>query len=206
MRTLHRFLVAVPIAALAATLWAAPLIAGPYSRLQVLVPGESPAPGTPSGKTGTPRAQTEGVPFNVTVRACDSNWNLVTSVTNLIQISSSDNSATLPADAALSGGTRTFAVTFNAAPGPFTVFAHDQNDNTVPDGASAAVTSIVLQSFAFSNISQKNQYAGQPMTITITARGPGGVLVSGYDGPVRFREITSLGEGRILPDSVNMSS
>jgi hypothetical protein len=145
------------------------------------------------------------VPFAITVRACDASWNLVTSVTNVIGILSTDGSATLPPDAALASGSRSFTVTLNAA-GSFTVFAHDQSDNTIPDGASAPVTTIVLQSFAFSSISQKNQNAGQPMSITITARGPGGVLVSGYDGPVRLREITSLGEGRIAPDSVNLSS
>ncbi len=58
----------------AATLAAAPALPGPahaagYTRLQVLLPGESPAPGTSSGKTGTPRAQTAGVPFTVTVRS-----------------------------------------------------------------------------------------------------------------------------------------
>ena len=35
--------------------------------LQVLLPGESAAPGTGSGKTGTPTAQVAGVPFTVTV-------------------------------------------------------------------------------------------------------------------------------------------
>src|SRR5262245_65732571 len=69
--------------------------AGPYSRLQVLLPGESPAPGTGSGKTGTPRAQVVGVPFDITVRATDNTWNLVTTVTNAMQITSSDASATL---------------------------------------------------------------------------------------------------------------
>jgi hypothetical protein len=205
VRRIHRFTSAVLIAALAGPLWAAaPAFAAPYTRLQVLLPGESPAPGTPSGKSGTARAQTVGVPFAITVRACDASWNLVTSVTNVIEILSTDGSATLPPDAALASGSRSFTVTLNAA-GSFTVFAHDQSDNTIPDGASAPVTTIVLQSFAFSSISQKNQNAGQPMTITVTARGPGGVLVSGYDGPVRFREITSLGEGRIAPDSVNLS-
>ena len=205
MRTIHRFTSAVLMAALAGTLWAVPAQAGPYSRLQVLLPGETAAPGTASGKTGTPRAQTEGVPFTLTVRACDSGWNLVTSVSDVIQILASDGSATLPPDAALSGGTRSFAVTFNAG-GTFTVFAHDQDDSTIPDGASAPVTAIVLQSFAFSQINQKNQYAGQPMTITLTARGPGGVLVSGYDGPVRIKENTSFGDGRVSPDSVDLAS
>src|SRR5262245_5250458 len=68
------------------TLGATAAHAGPYSRLQVLVPGETAAPGTPTGKTGSPLAQTVGVPFSITVRATDSNWNLVPSVTNQVQI------------------------------------------------------------------------------------------------------------------------
>ncbi len=205
MRTIHRFSSVLGAATIAVMMWTAPAPAATYTRLQVLLPGESPAPGTGSGKTGTPRAQTEGVPFNVTVRACDASWNLVASVSNVIEILSSDGSATLPPDAALSAGTRSFSVTLNAA-GSFTVFAHDQSDNTVPDGASSPVTSIVLRSFTFSAINQKNQNAGQPMTITVTARDPSGAPVTGYDGPVRFREITSLGEGRASPDSVTMSA
>ena len=41
--------------------------AGPYTQLQVLLPGETEAPGTISGKTGTPQAQTVGVPFTFRV-------------------------------------------------------------------------------------------------------------------------------------------
>ena len=59
-------------------------LAGPYSRLQVLLPGESAAPGTTTGKTGTPNRQTANVPFTVTVRACDSGWNLVPTTTNAV--------------------------------------------------------------------------------------------------------------------------
>src|SRR5262249_26858371 len=112
--------------------------AGPYSRLQVLLPGESAAPGTPTGKSGTPNRQTAGVPFTVTVRACDAGWNLVTTVTDAIAITSSDVSATLPPSAQLVGGAGSFQVTFNAA-GTFTVLAHDQTDTTIPDGTSASV-------------------------------------------------------------------
>src|SRR5262249_31765939 len=113
-------------------LWAAvtcdaPAFAGPYSRLLVLLPGETAAPGTSSGKTGTPTAQTVGVPFSVTVRACDNTWTTVTSVTDQIQILSSDASATLPPSSLLSAGVGTFQVTFNAA-GTFHVFAHDLTD------------------------------------------------------------------------------
>jgi hypothetical protein len=179
-------------------------LAGPYTRLQVLLPGESPAPGTSTGKTGTPRAQTSGVPFSVTIRACDDTWSTVATVTNVIALLSSDASATLPAPAQLVNGQATYQVTFNAG-GTFTLFAHDQTDGTIPDGTSAAVASLVLQGFEFSRITQKNQYAGTPMTVSLDARDPNGNLVSGFSGTVRLREITSYGDGRVSPEAVTLS-
>src|SRR6185503_282495 len=125
--------VATPLVLALATYGTA--VAGPFTRLQVLLPGETAAPGTPSGKSGSPRNQTVGVPFSVTVRACDNTWNLVNTGTDVIAILASDASATLPAPSALSSGTATFTVTLNAA-GNFTIFAHDQTDQTIPDGAS----------------------------------------------------------------------
>jgi hypothetical protein len=177
---------------------------GAFTRLQVLLPGEAAAPGTGSGKTGTPRAQTEGVPFNVTVRACDGQWNTVPSVTDVVSLMSSDASATLPASVALQAGTRTFSVTFHAG-GTFTIFAHDESDPTIPDGASAQVVSLVIQGFAFSGISQKNQNAGQPLTMTLRAVDASGNTVSGYSGTVKLKEVTSYGDGRVSPESVTLS-
>ena len=186
-------------------LWATSAVAGPYSRLQTLLPGETAAPGTPSGKTGTPTAQTVGVAFNVTVRACDNTWTTVTSVTNAIQILSSDASATLPAPAQLVAGVRTFSVTFNAG-GTFTVFSHDQTDGTIPDGASSSVSALVLQGFVFSTINQKNQYADQSMGITVRAVNPSGQTVTGFSGQVHLKEITSYGDGRTSPEYVTLSA
>ncbi len=185
-------------------LWAVTAFAGPYTRLQVLLPGESAAPGSPTGKTGTPSAQTAGVPFTITVRACDSGWSTVVTVTNAIQILASDASATLPSPAQLVAGTASFQVTFNAG-GTFTVFAHDQTDGTIPDGASSPVTSLVLQGFVFSTINQKNQYAGVPMTVTVRAVNPNGQTVTGYNGQIHLKEITSYGDGRITPEYVTLS-
>ena len=70
------------------------------------MPGETAAPGTATGKTGTPSARTAGTAFNVTVNAVDANWNLVSSVTDTVGITSSDANATLPANIALAAGTR----------------------------------------------------------------------------------------------------
>ncbi len=169
---------------------------GSYSRLQVLLPGETAAPGTGSGKSGSPRAQVAGVPFNVTVNACDNTWAAVTTVTNSIQITSSDASATLPGPAQLNAGTRTFTVTMNAA-GSFNVQARDLTDNTIPNATSALAAVQVLASFTFDTISQKHKYAGQDDATTLTARDPNGNVVTGYTGPVGLREITSYGDGRV---------
>ncbi len=184
---------------------ATPAFAGPFRRLQVLLPGESAAPGTPSGKTGSPTPQTEGVPFSFTVRACDDTWTTVTSVTDQIEIQSSDASATLPAPAFMSAGAATFQVTFNAA-GTFQLLAHDRTDGTIPDGASSNVQSLVLQSFQFATISQKHKYAGVADGTTITAIGPSGQTVSGFNGQVHLKEITSFGDGRITPEWVTFSN
>ncbi|MDH5627003.1 MAG: hypothetical protein OEY69_01780, partial [Candidatus Krumholzibacteria bacterium] len=74
-----------------------------YTNLQVILPGESPAPGTGTGKSGAPVSQTVGVPFTVTVRACDASWNLVTSITNSVSLTSTDASASLPSAFSLAG-------------------------------------------------------------------------------------------------------
>jgi hypothetical protein len=110
---------------------------GPFVKLQVLVPGESAAPGTASGKTGAPSTQTAGVPFNATVNAVDANWN-VTSSTHVVAITSGDPAAILPANAALVAGTRAFAVTLRSV-GSWTVTARDVTDAGKTASTSAAI-------------------------------------------------------------------
>src|SRR5205823_4010484 len=88
--------------------------AGAFSKLQLLMPGETASPGSATGKTGAPSAQTAGSSFTVTVNAVDANWNPVTS-TDTIAITSTDANAALPANAALVAGTKTFSVTAKTA-------------------------------------------------------------------------------------------
>jgi hypothetical protein len=110
-----------------------------FTKLQVLLPGESAAPGTATGKTGTPDPQLVGIPIPVTVNAVDANWNQATSASDTIHITSSDGTATLPADAPLSGGTATFQVILNTA-GTATVTASDVDDPAKTPNTSASVT------------------------------------------------------------------
>src|SRR5205814_2058083 len=107
--------------------------------LQILLPGETAAPGSSTGKTGTPTAQTAGTPFIAAVNAVDANWNTVTTVTDTVGITSSDANASLPANAALAAGTQTFSVTLKTA-GSQTVTATDVTDGTKTANTSSAMT------------------------------------------------------------------
>jgi hypothetical protein len=179
--------------------------AASYSQLQILVPGETAAPGTDTGKTGFPITQTVGVPFTISIRACDVSWFTDTTVTNIIEVTSFDESATLPEPVALVDGEINLSVTFNSV-GTFRFSARDQSDPTIPVATSSEIPSIALQGFEFSRINQKNQYAGEPMSITVRAVDPSGQPVTNFSGEVRLREITSYGEGRIEPNQIYLTA
>ncbi len=177
----------------------------PYYRLQVLVPGESPAPGTDGGKTGTPQPQTAGVPFQVLVRACDSSWRLRDNVNHVMQLSSTDSSAELPAPTALCNGEVTLAVTLNSE-GDFTVTARDITDYEHIEGVSSLITvrqSGVLGGFSFSGIDE-DLTAGVPLRVTVNAVEPGGEIYTDFSGEVKLRQITSYGYGRIEPEEIDL--
>ena len=111
---------------------------GSFAKLQLLMPGETAAPNTPTGKTGTPTAQTAGTSYTVTVNAVDANWNVV-STNDTVAITSSDSNAALPANAALSAGSKTFTVT-NRTVGIWTVTASDMTHSTVAANTSPSFT------------------------------------------------------------------
>jgi hypothetical protein len=171
--------------------------------MQVLLPGEAAAPGTLTGKTGAPDAQTVGVPFNVTIRACDDDWYTVTGISDAVEWDATDQSADLPATAAMNGGQLSATLTLHAA-GSFTISGQDLSDPTIATAFSANVVAVVLAGFQFADINQKHHTAGEPFTIEITAVDPAGNPVAGYSGPVNLQEFTSYGLGRMSPEVVTL--
>jgi hypothetical protein len=113
------------------------------SQLQVLLAGESNAPYTPTGKTGTPTPSslsTNGGYVTATINAVDSNFNTNNGVPDTIHVTSSaDPDDVLPADAALVNGTLTEQVRFNAT-GSYTITATDITTTNVPPATSSSVT------------------------------------------------------------------
>jgi hypothetical protein len=115
-------------------------VAGAFVKLQLLLTGEVTAPGTVSGKTGTPAALSSGTASNVTVNAVDANWNRVTTATDVINITTTDANSTALANAALASGTKTFSVTLRTLGSATTVTATDITDGTKTANTSPAVT------------------------------------------------------------------
>lgn len=185
--------------------WAGTALAGPFVQLQVLLPGESPAPGAPGGKSGTPYAQVTGVPFAVTVRACDADWNTVPAASDVVRLTSTAGSAVLPAPSLLIGGIATFEVQLPVA-GTSRFTAQDQTDLLVPLGASANVTAVVLAGFRFQDIAAHERQAGSSFVTSLTAIDASGNVVLGYHGPVRLTQLTSQGTGRVAPEVVQLAS
>lgn len=121
------------VGAVLTVFWAVIAMAGPFSQLQVLLPGETAAPGSPDGKAGSPDAQVTGVPFTVLVRACDADWNTVDSVGDVVLLTSTAGSAVLPEPSVLIGGQASFVVELPSV-GTSQFTAHDQSDPRTPVG------------------------------------------------------------------------
>src|SRR5260370_19161357 len=112
---------------------------GSVVKLQWLVPGETAAPGTASGKTGTPTAQSAGSGYSVTVNGVDLDWNLVSTAIDTVAITTSDPNAVPPANAVLVAGTKTLSVTNNTV-GNWTVTATDVSDGSKAANTTPAIT------------------------------------------------------------------
>jgi hypothetical protein len=117
------------------------------TKLQVLMPGETNAPGTATGKIGTPDPQPVNVPVSVTVKAVDANWNVVPYCADKVSITSSDAGATdglgaaLPLAGQLAQGTAMFNIIFTTT-GHQTVTASDTTETavTASTGSSTSIT------------------------------------------------------------------
>ena len=118
------------------------MIKRPFTRLQVLLPGETNAPGTTTGKIGTPLPQTAGTPFAITVNACSDNWYIVSSF-DTVDITTDDPSGYPPPDAALASGTLTFSpppgMTLETS-GTWHITASDVANTNITSGVSSPIT------------------------------------------------------------------
>ena len=160
--------------------------AGTFAKLQLLVPGETAAPGSTIGKVGTPAVEFSNVPFNVTVNGVDANWNLINTNDN-IRIVSSDPSAILPPNAGLVSGSRSFTVTLVTPGANLTVSASNVTHTGIAPNTSPLLTVLVLTLRGGPMVAiHDSEYTRALENITAAATTPSGVgsryerLSSGY--------------------------
>jgi len=110
------------------------------TKMQVLLQGESNAPNTVSGKTGTPTPVSVGAGGQevVTINAVDANWNIVPVNGDSISLTSTDTGAILPSSAPFVSGTVQETLLFQDT-GSWTISATDAAA-TYPAAISSSVT------------------------------------------------------------------
>jgi hypothetical protein len=127
------------------------LIKRAFTQLLVVLPGETYAPGTATGKTGTPTSVSLGNNSgeeDVTVYAVDPKFYPVSGVTDSISLTTTDLGASgiLPPGQTMVNGVATFNLAnapetflfFDA--GTWTITATDTTDTNIPPATSASVT------------------------------------------------------------------
>jgi hypothetical protein len=112
---------------------------GPFTKLQVLLPGETARGGTADGKEGDPTPQQAGTAFTLTVRSVDAFWNLVSGLADSVALGSTDAAAGIPARAKLTGGQLIVPATLYRT-GPQRIWASDLTSPTILPDTSSAVT------------------------------------------------------------------
>ena len=172
---------------------------GAFARLQLIVPGQDPLPGSVSGLTGSPATQAAGTDFVVDVFATDQYWNPVPS-TDVALITSSDVAASTPVSGALSNGYGQFAVSLGTV-GAQTLNVTDQSNGSIT-GMTCAPINVIPSApdhFEISAIASPVT-AGVPVSVTISAVDVGGNTIPDFHGDGMLAANT--GPGSISPEAI----
>jgi len=168
---------------------------GTATKLQVLFPGQTAAPGTTLGYTGSPACSVGVMCYPVTVNVVDLYWNVVTteSASSVKLASSTDSLFSSNSPQPEAGGVSTFAAIFGTV-GNQTVTATDTTHSLSGTGVvavSAALGSLVVTA-------PSSAAAGAPFNVTVTAYGTNSAVLTSYRGTVHFTS-TDIAAGVVLP-------
>jgi hypothetical protein len=113
------------------------LIKRTYTQLQVLWPGQTNAPNTANGYTGTAAPVTNGDYVTVTINACDNTWHIVNTTGDQIQLTS--DTAIVGNNVNLLNGTTTNVVVWTGPTSGATVTATDITQTNIPPATSSPI-------------------------------------------------------------------
>ncbi len=142
-----------------------------------------------------PASATAGTPITFTVTALDAFDNTANGYTGTVHFTSSDGTATLPADSTLSGGSGSFGATLRTT-GVQTITA----TGGAVTGTSNAITVAAGTATHFAIFAPASTIAGSPLSFTVTALDASNNTATGYSGTVHF--ISSDGTATLPADSM----
>jgi len=148
-----------------------------------------------------PATATAGTAINVTVTAQDAYNNTSSGYAGTVHITSSDTAAALPANATLTNGTGSLAVTLKTS-GSQTVIATD----TVTASITGTSGAIVVGGGAATHLSvtaPATAAAGTAFNFTVTAQDANNNTAAGYTGTVHF---TSSDAAAVLPANATLTN
>ena len=148
-----------------------------------------------------PATTTAGTPFTYTVTALDALGSTVTGYSGIVHFTSSDISATLPANAALTAGTGTFSATLNTA-GTQTISANDTVTDSI-NGDTGPITVSPGPVTGFTVAAPGTATAGTSFSVGVTALDAQGNTNTSYGGTVHF---TSTDGAAVLPANSHLTS
>jgi hypothetical protein len=144
-----------------------------------------------------PSTATAGTAFNFTVTALDQFNNTATSYGGMVHFSSSDGTATLPADSTLTNGVGTFAATLKTV-GPQTITAADKNSSSI-NGASGSITVSAAAATHFVVSAPSAATAGTAFNFTVTAQDQYNNTATSYGGTVHFTSSDGIASLPAIP-------
>ena len=134
--------------------------------------------------SGLPSTTTAGTSFNITVTAKDASNNTVTDYTGMINFTSSDTQAALPANSTLTNGVGTFNnITFKTA-GTQSITVKDTVNASVIGTANSSVSPSAVVNFIITNPATAT--AGTSFSMTVTAKDQYGNTATNYAGMINF--------------------
>jgi YVTN family beta-propeller protein len=131
-----------------------------------------------------PGAATAGTPFNIIVTALDQFNNIATGYTGTVHFTSTDGSAVLPTNVALTNGTNTLSVTLKTL-GSQTITGTDTVTASIT-GTSNTITVSPGTATHFAVSTPAVATAGTQISVTVTALDQFNNQATGYAGTVHF--------------------
>jgi hypothetical protein len=130
-----------------------------------------------------PGSATAGTAFNFTVTALDQFNNVATGYSGTVHFTSTDASASLPANSTLTAGVGTFSATLETA-GTMSLTAVDTVNSSITGSANVAVGTAAVTHFLVT--APTTATAGTAFNFTVTAEDQFNNVVPGYTGTAHF--------------------